>query len=83
MTERRVSECRSCKEPIIWVRTRKGKRMPMDEAPDPSGRFVINGEESDGTPTVAWLTETDAEKYTGDTYQSHFKTCPNAGEHRK
>lgn len=83
MTERRVDECRSCKAPIRWVKTRKGKNMPIDDEPDPTGRFVITGETDDGKVTVGWLSDQEAKTYTGERFISHFKTCPNASEHRR
>ena len=81
--ERVVAECRSCHEPIRWVKTRKKKNMPIDDQEDPEGRFVINGETEEGVPTVGYLGEDEAKVYSGPRYQSHFKTCPNADQHRR
>ena len=28
-----MSECKSCKAPILWVETKAGKKMPLDAKP--------------------------------------------------
>lgn len=83
MPERKVASCRSCGAEVLWVKTRKKKNMPLDVGEDSSGRFVINGELEDGTPTVGYLGDQEAKVYSGPRYQSHFKTCPNADQHRR
>lgn len=75
----KVSECRSCKEPIVWVTTRKGKKMPLDPDPVPNGPFIYDGDPEEAR--VVYIGEKD--RYTGDRYASHFSTCPNVGEHRR
>lgn len=34
VTEDNKGECRSCRAPIIWCTTVKGKKMPVDEIAD-------------------------------------------------
>lgn len=80
-----MTACRSCGAPIRWAVTVNGKRMPLDEQPDPDGNLVL----SDPTPgayapTVAFTTQNtlplpdDPPRFT-----SHFATCPNADQHRR
>lgn len=77
MTERwRVAECRSCKEPMIWARTGRGKKIPLDAEPSSAGNFVLEGDAQDPMTHMADPT------YTGDKYTSHFATCPNASNFR-
>lgn len=75
MAERQVEECRRCKAPIRWVKTRKGKNMPIDDEPDPSGRYVENGETDEGKLQVSYLRDKENETYTGERFASHFDTC--------
>ena len=69
--------CRSCGAPIIWAETVNGKRMPLDEDPDPAGKFTLDEEHN---PPVAEYAKPDAK---GELFTSHFATCPNAAEHRR
>ena len=73
---RRVTECRSCKAEIIWTRTERGKRMPVDAEPSSAGNFVLQGE--DDPPLAERLPNDAAATYTGEKHQSHFETCPHA-----
>jgi hypothetical protein len=65
----RITRCRSCDENIVWMRTAKGKSMPVDA--DSVDEDDLDHED-DGTPKF------DYEKHT-----SHFSTCPNADSHRR
>jgi hypothetical protein len=74
------STCRSCGEPIIWVTTERGKKMPLDAEPHPErrGQFVFTGPGTvrfgaPGTPIPVGV----------ETFVSHFSTCPHAQQHRK
>jgi hypothetical protein len=79
-----MSECRSCRAPIIWAATEKGGRMPLDAGPydgdDPRGLFVFR---HDGLGRVfAMAVPPDA--FPGEpVYRSHFATCPHANQHRR
>lgn len=75
-----MEHCRSCGAAIRWVKTQKGKAMPVDWEPSCDGNLrvilgvaiVLNGEElSKHRNGVTPL------------YQSHFATCPDAALHRK
>jgi hypothetical protein len=78
-----VSQCRSCRAPIVWVGTEHGKAMPLDREPyegdDPRGLFVIRTEPG---KVIAIATTPDA--FPGEpVYRSHFATCPDADRYRR
>lgn len=66
--------CRSCRAPIVWARTLKGRRIPLDPEPGPAGNLVIN----DGVAITA-----PADAPAGIRFTSHFATCEFAHTHRK
>ncbi len=78
-----VSNCGKCDAPMIWVRTRTGKHMPLDADPTELGTFHIvegpdaklEGHHINRSP----LGLADA----GDRYTSHFATCPEAEHFRR
>jgi hypothetical protein len=67
-----MAKCNSCGADIIWVKTAKGKSMPLDPS-SPDGTFVIE----DG---VAISAPNDGRR---PLHKSHFSSCPNAAQHRK
>lgn len=70
------ARCRSCAEPILWVRTAaKGKLIPLDVEPHPEGNVELNDAGKAIVHPQAPLA--------GTLYRSHFVTCPNADEWRK
>lgn len=69
--------CRSCGKPVEWVNTETGKKMPLDEKPDPSGNIILKN----GVAHVLKKDELPPPK--SNRYFSHFSTCPNAKSHRK
>jgi hypothetical protein len=71
-----MSRCKSCGAPIRWVRTINGYPMPLDRDPSSSGRYYT----LDG---AAYVCPEGQLACHGDLFQSHFATCPNAGEHRQ
>lgn len=60
--------CRSCGEPIVWLVTRNGKKMPVDlpDQDDPRRDDILEATQFD----PSYMT-------------SHFQTCPEAPAHRK
>jgi len=70
--------CRSCKAPVVWVRTRAGKRMPVDPEPVEGGNIILS-ERDHATPLAVYV-EADPGVMR---HVSHFATCPNADQHRK
>ena len=74
----KTSECRTCGSQIVWATTEKGKKMPLDAEPTSKGRFVLEGDDKDRKAVFV-----HDDQYTGDRYESHFKTCPQASEHSR
>lgn len=65
-----MSKCSSCGADIWWVRTEKGKRMPLDAKPEQ--RVIVDGDGHDepvGRVVKVWT--------------PHWATCPNAEQHRR
>lgn len=81
---RRLSTCRGCGRPILWIGTPAGKSMPCDPQPvafwqrkggmakivTPNGEVV--SADLDGLPGME----------SGEGYISHFATCPEAERFR-
>lgn len=87
-TELNAGRCKSCNEPIYWIKTKKGKYLPVNRraimcTPVQKGghTYVL----VDGT-TVQALPE-GAVKYDGVdsvvAFEAHFATCPAAAAFRK
>ncbi len=80
----RLSTCRSCRRSIIWTRTERGKKMPLDADPvtnhDASGLFVLREMENrEGPLAIAAWGLAGSEPH----YVSHFATCKFADQHRQ
>lgn len=71
-----VDHCHSCRAPVVWSITAKGKRMPLDACPRSDGTFIIDSEGIARKPQLG-------EDVPFLLYVSHFATCPNADRHRK
>lgn len=72
-----TSTCRhpDCAAPVLWVRTLRGRLMPLDMAPVPFAPGVMTFVEND---VVRAAVATDA----GPFFTSHFDTCEYAEEFR-
>ncbi len=71
--------CGSCQAPILWIKTPKGKSMPLDATPRPDGNVVIR----DGLAVVLTAIE-KAQPLDGQRrFLAHWISCPNAASHRK
>lgn len=66
---------------MIWARTGRGKKMPLDAEPTSEGRFVLEGDEEN--PVTHRLANYAASSYRGEKFTPHWETCPNADEFRK
>lgn len=75
-----MSACRSCGAPIIWATsTETGKRMPVDEAPDPERGNVLLVSGNDGPETVVLTRAAIAARPNRNRlHTSHFATCSDA-----
>lgn len=67
--------CRYCGTDMIFGVTEKGRRMPLDAAPEPDGPWTI----------TAWgdLRRATAETPPEKRHRTHFETCPHADQARK
>ena len=63
-----IAQCRGCEADIVWVKTKRGKSMPVN---------VVVTETQFRGPRPGEL------KFAYGEHQSHFQTCPCAGEFRK
>ena len=84
--ENRLAECRGCGAQICFIKTVKGKSMPVDPLPmkfvpggGPETYVTEEGEVKRGR-AAGW--DSKYEK-TLIGYRSHFATCPAADEFRK
>ena len=69
-----MSTCRSCGDPVVWVKMASGKANPLDPDPTPNGNIIVDDK---GNGRVQ--TQYDQP---GARYVSHFSTCPFAKQHR-
>lgn len=75
--------CRSCKAPIIWGATEKGRRIPLDPAPVAGGNLEL---ERLVTPLgsvlrVRYVGKDDIHAHIAR-HITHFATCKFAKRHR-
>jgi hypothetical protein len=71
------SQCRSCNADIFWVKTEKGKSMPLDCQTYIDGNIFLK----DGVAIYA--KDDDEAASTEAKYKSHFATCPQSKQWRK
>jgi hypothetical protein len=80
-----ATECRSCKAPIVWTRTAKGKSMPCDLQPSDAGTFYLfrRPDVIEAVYSASTDPRVEKAKARGDKrYVSHFSSCPQAAQHR-
>lgn len=77
----KMRRCRSCGEPIRFVRTVSGRYLPVDARPSPlRGNILIER----GVAKVVGAAERSRARDQGyDLFVSHFASCPNAPAHRR
>lgn len=78
-----TGKCKACGEPLIWIATRTGKKMPCNQTliyyePDTQGPLRVV--RADGT-VVAGRPSKAEDAQIG--YASHFSTCPAADKFRR
>lgn len=77
--------CRSCRAPLLWALTEKGRRIPLDRNSVPDGNIEL--EETDEGPPMSRVVPREDRILPGffhtPRYKSHFATCPNAKRHRR
>ena len=84
-TAGRISTCRSCGAPIVWIKTASGKSMPCDASPV---YFKENEKGKDRVVTLTGatvccdiITEPPVIGFVG--YRPHYSTCNDPGKFRK
>ncbi len=78
-----MSRCASCGTEIVWVRTDKGKRMPVDAEPSPDGNiFPVDDDGMRNGVTVVVLGQPSLDD-PDELWISHFATCDQADEWRR
>ena len=71
-------QCRSCGARVMWVKTSKGKKMPLDAEPVANGNLVM------ATLPDAIAVSYDPTQHGGlSRFTSHFATCPQSAAWRK
>lgn len=78
--------CSRCKAPVTWTTTeatatKPSRRMPVDRAPVPNGNIILI--ERPGQEPLAKYLKKDDYVLGLTRYQSHFVSCPYAGQFRK
>ncbi len=86
--------CVSCKAPVVWTVTEKGKPMPVDAEPAEHGTVLLSHRQVGQPPVALVKTREQIEELRAQherspqvgplrLFVSHFATCPNAGQHRR
>lgn len=74
-----MPRCKGCGRPIKWVKTPKGKSMPLD--PDPVKMVMVRMvEKKDLKGNVVSVVETG---FSIDAYMPHWATCPKADKFKR
>lgn len=80
-----TGKCRDCQASIVWVKTLKGKNMPVNRQPDPElGNIELDSQRENvvriyGNQAHAGI----ARSWGKDLFKSHFDDCPNATNRRR
>lgn len=75
MSQHGQLRCRSCDAPIIFARTTKGARIPLDAEPNPAGNIELR---QGIAHVVTGERDPDVQRY-----MPHHATCPNAADWRQ
>lgn len=75
-----LSKCRSCKQPILFALTRKGRRIPLDPDPVENGNIRLTEVEGRKLPLARVV---DGTENPGPRYRTHFASCPDADRFRR
>ena len=68
-----MAQCRSCHKPILWAKTNRGSRIPLDPIPVKGGNVNFVGD-------LAIVGKPDPDN---ELFVSHFVTCPQANDWRQ
>lgn len=82
--------CKGCLKPIFWVKTEKGRNIPLDKEPVEGGRVIVRMGPEMGKATAHIETAEEIaarlkcpEPAGRVAYMPHHATCPKAGQFRK
>ena len=80
-----MAVCRSCREPIVWIRMKSGNNMPCNPGLIPfwanlKAKTVVITPEGD---TVHCDLDGDPDTMTGLGHVPHWATCPFSKAHKK
>lgn len=75
-----MKRCKSCRAPIVWATTERGRAIPVDAEPHADGNLVLVPVDRGVYLARAYQPLFDGK---AKRHRSHFATCPNAPEHRK
>lgn len=77
----RVTTCKFCPARIMWIETVDGRRMPLDVAPNPAGRVILEvaraAGESYGARRARVLLRDEEPPLGALRYMPHHATCKN------
>ena len=77
-----IEPCRSCTQPVIWAKTKTGKRMPVNAEPSEDGNIRLA--RINGGPYADVLSPARLAAGTQEPLRtSHFVTCPDAPAWRR
>ncbi len=79
----RRSKCKSCGAVIVWAFTPRGKRIPVDAAPDATKGNLVLVPNGFGHAMRLVASAVSSADFGALHYTSHFATCPQADEHRR
>jgi len=84
LNDRQEGLCSSCGSYIVWVRTERGKVMPLDPWADDGGRFCVRNDfrDASGRRVVHYVRDEELEGNTRPLYRSHFETCDSRNKPR-
>jgi hypothetical protein len=74
----RRTPCRSCGGLIFWAMTEQGKKMPVDDEPDPAGNLLL----TPGPHPKVTVVSRGGQAPVTTLYRSHFATCKKVDRHR-
>jgi len=83
-TQWTVQTCVSltCNAPIVWARTDRGSRTPVDAQPSPAGttRLVDLGAPE---PVALYVRVGDRDQFPGELHTTHWASCTDPGRFRR
>ena len=76
-----MARCKGCGAEIIWIKTKRGKSMPVDEKPVPYYKGTKDKIVTEDGDVISC--DLNGTEFLGFGYVSHFVTCPKADRFRR